>query len=91
VPGVHGLAKQERRDAVQCIQEYFRAERGEALGDLGAGILLDFIERELAPAFYNQGVRDAKTQALQAFASLEEDLGSLERLTPRSRPERKPT
>ncbi|HUR61601.1 MAG TPA: DUF2164 domain-containing protein [Candidatus Thermoplasmatota archaeon] len=82
------LGKAEREEAVRRIQQHFRSERSEDLGDLGAGFLLDFIERELAPAFYNQGVRDAKAQALQAFARLEEDLGALERLIPKSPPSR---
>jgi uncharacterized protein (DUF2164 family) len=79
------LRKEEREDAVRRIQHYFREERGEEVGDLAAGILLQAIERDIAPAFYNRGVRDAKAQALRSFAALAEDLESLERLPPKAR------
>jgi uncharacterized protein (DUF2164 family) len=70
--------KAERAEAVGRIQTHFRAERGEELGDLAAGFLLDFIERELGPAFYNRGVRDAKAVALRSAATLDEELDALE-------------
>lgn len=85
---VERLAREEREATVRRIQEFFRAERGEELGDLAAGLIADFVERELAPAFYNRGVRDAKALALRAMAHLDEDLGSLERLTPKAGPKK---
>jgi uncharacterized protein (DUF2164 family) len=78
------LEKGERADGVRRIQEYFREERGEEVGDLAAGILLDFVEKELGPAFYNRGVRDAKALALRFSDSLTEELEALERLTPKA-------
>lgn len=72
------LGKQAREDAVRRIQVHFRAERGEELGDLAAGFLLDFVERELGPAFYNQGVRDAAARVNQSQAALAEELEFLE-------------
>lgn len=41
------------------IKHYFAQERDEDLGDLAAGMVLDFITEKLAPAFYNQGVDNA--------------------------------
>ena len=50
----------ERRDIMIAeIKSYFFREREEKLGDLGAGLILDFILEKLAPEFYNQGVYDA--------------------------------
>ncbi|MEK6986370.1 MAG: DUF2164 domain-containing protein [Candidatus Thermoplasmatota archaeon] len=72
------LLGERRSDAVARIQEHFRAERGEALGELGATLLLDFVERELGPAFYNQGVRDAKARVAQSHNLLAEELDVLE-------------
>jgi uncharacterized protein (DUF2164 family) len=74
------LGKEEREDAVRRIQAYFREERGEEVGDLAAGILLDAIERDIAPTFYNRGVRDAKAVVLRASGALEEELEALEML-----------
>ncbi|NLX48260.1 MAG: DUF2164 domain-containing protein, partial [Euryarchaeota archaeon] len=36
-----------------------KEERGEEIGHLAAGMILDFIVEELAPEFYNQGVQDS--------------------------------
>jgi uncharacterized protein (DUF2164 family) len=76
------LGRQARAEAVQRIQAHFRQERGEELGDLAAGFLLDFVERELGPAFYNQGVEDAAARVLQSQASLAEELDFL-KMAPR--------
>jgi uncharacterized protein (DUF2164 family) len=53
------LTKEQRMDMVSSIKRYFRKEREEDIGDLGAGLLLDFIIDKLAPEFYNQGVSDS--------------------------------
>ena len=44
---------------VSSIKKYFKQERGEEIGDLASGLMLDFIIEKLAPEFYNQGVQDS--------------------------------
>ena len=53
------LTKEQRADMVSSIKKYFKQERGEEVGDLGAGLILDFVVERLAPEFYNQGVNDS--------------------------------
>jgi uncharacterized protein (DUF2164 family) len=53
------LTKEKRDDMVSAIKNYFSKEREEEIGDLAAGLFLDFIIEELAPEFYNQGVYDS--------------------------------
>jgi len=53
------LSKERRDEMIAEIQVYFSKERDEEIGNLGAGMVLDFIVEKLAPAFYNQGVYDA--------------------------------
>ena len=53
------LTKEQRTDMVSSVKKYFEQERGEEIGDLGAGLLLDFVIDKLAPEFYNQGVSDS--------------------------------
>ncbi|SFM51818.1 Uncharacterized conserved protein, DUF2164 family [Gracilibacillus orientalis] len=53
------LAKEKQDEMINTIQNYFATERQEELGNLEAGFILDFIMVEIAPTFYNQGVRDA--------------------------------
>jgi uncharacterized protein (DUF2164 family) len=53
------LPKEKRQDMITAIKAYFLKERDEDLGDLAAGLLLDFITDKLAIEFYNQGVYDS--------------------------------
>ena len=53
------IGKETREDMISSIKNYFEKERDEELGDLAAGLILDFIMEELAPEFYNQGVYDS--------------------------------
>ena len=55
------VTKEQRDEMILAIKNYFSEEREEEIGDLRAGLMLDFILEELAPEFYNQGVSDAYT------------------------------
>lgn len=53
------LSKEEKQNLILAIKEHFYNERDEELGDLGAALILDFIIKEIAPAFYNKGIQDS--------------------------------
>lgn len=53
------ITKEKREEMIAAIKEYFYEAREEELGDLAANLLLEFIIKELAPEFYNQGVYDS--------------------------------
>lgn len=53
------ISKEQRDEMVTEIKDYFSRERDEEIGNLAAGIMLDFIIEKLAPEFYNQGIDDA--------------------------------
>jgi uncharacterized protein (DUF2164 family) len=55
------ITKEQRDGMILAIKNYFLKERDEELGDLAAGLVLDFIIEEIAPQFYNQGVFDSYT------------------------------
>ena len=55
------VTKDQRDEMISAIKQYFLQEREEEIGDLRAGLMLDFILKELAPEFYNQGVSDSYT------------------------------
>ena len=50
-----------RKQAVGALQQYFAANMDEQIGELKAGLLLDFILTELGPCVYNQAIADART------------------------------
>jgi len=53
------LSKERKAEMIAEIKYYFSNERDEEIGDLAAGMFLDFIVEKLAPEFYNQGVDNA--------------------------------
>ena len=64
------ITKERRDEMVSEIKNYFLKERDEEIGDLAAGLMLDFIQEEIAPEFYNQGVYDAHKYMEEAVADL---------------------
>ena len=53
------LTNERREEIISEIKHYFLTEREEEVGDLAAGLILDFIMEKIAPEFYNQGVFDS--------------------------------
>ncbi|MFA4848437.1 MAG: DUF2164 domain-containing protein [Methanoregula sp.] len=53
------VTKEKRDDMISDIKNYFLKEREEEIGDLAAGLILDFILEKIAPEFYNQGIYDS--------------------------------
>jgi len=53
------LSREERDQIVADIKNYFMEERGEEIGDLAAGLLLDFLCMKMGPLYYNRGLKDA--------------------------------
>ncbi|MDX8046889.1 DUF2164 domain-containing protein [Gracilibacillus sp. S3-1-1] len=73
---MESLSKAKQEDMIAALQDFFVQERQEELGNIEAEFMLDFIKKELAPAFYNQGVRDAH----QFFSEKLEDVFEIEKM-----------
>ena len=67
------LEKRQRAAAVSSLQRYFQ-ENLEPIGDLPAGLLLNFILEEVGPVIYNQAIVDAQTRLTQRVADLNGEL-----------------
>jgi uncharacterized protein (DUF2164 family) len=67
------LDKQLRADAIASLQRYFE-ENLDPIGDLPAGLLLNFILEEIGPAIYNQAVKDAQARIQLQLSDLTGDL-----------------
>lgn len=59
------ISKEAGTAAITSIQRYFEENMDEEIGNLGAGALLGFFLKEIAPIVYNQAVADVQTR-LQA-------------------------
>ena len=68
------LAEQARKEAIASIQQYFEVNMPEPIGQLPAGLLLDFFIEEIGPAIYNKAISDAQTRIQQRAADLEAEL-----------------
>ena len=63
-----------RADAIASIQRYFEENLPEPIGDLPAGLLLNFFLEEIGPAIYNQAIVDAQTQMQLRVSDLNGEL-----------------
>ena len=54
------LPDAQRKQAIAAVQQYFVDNMDEPIGDLKAGLFLDFILSELGPSVYNQAIADAR-------------------------------
>lgn len=68
------LEKQVRGEAVASMKRYFDENMPEPLGDLPAGLLLDFFLEEIGPAIYNQAIADAQARMSLRVADLNGEL-----------------
>jgi uncharacterized protein (DUF2164 family) len=70
------ISKQARTTAIASLQRYFEENLPEPIGDLPAGLLLNFFLEEVGPLIYNQAISDAQTRLQQRVADLSGELYS---------------
>ncbi len=68
------LSKQTRTDATASLKRYFRENMPDELGDLAAGLLLDFLLEEVGPLIYNQAIVDAQKRVEKLVSEISGDL-----------------
>lgn len=68
------LSRELRARAVSSIQRYFNENFSEPIGDLPAGLLLNFFMEEIGPAIYNRAIADAQTRMQQRVSDLDGEL-----------------
>jgi uncharacterized protein (DUF2164 family) len=73
MPGIE-LSKQRRADAIASLKQYFEQNLPEPIGNLPAGLLLDFFLEEIGPAIYNKAVSEAQTRLAQRVGDLDGEL-----------------
>ncbi len=68
------ISKQVRTEAIASMQRYFSENMPVPIGDLAAGLLLNFFVEEVGPAIYNQAIADAQTRMQQRVSDLNGEL-----------------
>ena len=65
------LSPEIRKQLVASIKRYAAENLDEEIGDLKAGLLLDYCLQEIGPAVYNQAIADAQSYFTGRVADLE--------------------
>jgi uncharacterized protein (DUF2164 family) len=65
------LSDNARKQSIASIKRYFVEELEQEIGDLKAGLLLEFILKEIGPSIYNAAIGDAQTYLRDRVADLE--------------------
>jgi uncharacterized protein (DUF2164 family) len=65
------LSPETTRRLVASIKRYAAENLDEEIGDLKAGLFLDYCIREIGPTIYNQAIADAQSYLTDRIADLE--------------------
>lgn len=65
------LSDEAKKQAVASVRRYFQEEMDQDIGDLKAGLLLDYFLRELGPTVYNRAIGDARAFFAERAADLD--------------------
>ena len=68
------LSKETRADAMASLKRYAEENFGAPMGDLPAGLLLDFMLEEIGPTIYNKAIQDAQVRLQLRLADLSGEL-----------------
>ena len=68
------LSKPARAAAIASLQRYFEENMPEPIGNLPAGMLLDFFMEEVGPMIYNRAIADAQARMQQSVVDLNGEL-----------------
>jgi len=64
------LSDDARAQAIASLKQYADENLDDAIGDLKAGLLLDFLLEEIGPSIYNQAIADARAYFEERTADL---------------------
>ena len=64
------LPKPIRAAAIASIQRYFSENMPETIGELPAGLLLNYFLEEIGPLIYNRAIADAQARMQEHVADL---------------------
>lgn len=68
------VSKQQREAAVASIRQYAERNLEEPMGELAAGLLLDFFLQDIGPVVYDNAVSDVQARLQARTAELDGEL-----------------
>ena len=73
------LTPPQKQELARRVQEHFRTERDEEIGEMAAGFLWEFVAGLVGPYYYNAALRDAQKQSQARSDDLQADLMAMDR------------
>ena len=65
------FSKEKEKKSIESLKYYFEENMENKIGDLKAGLLLDYILEEMGPIIYNQAILDAQTYMTEKINELD--------------------
>ena len=65
------LPKETREQVIASIRRYFEEALEQEVGELKAGLLLDFVLTEIGPAIHNRAVSDVQARISEMIDELD--------------------
>ena len=65
------ISPETRKRLIASLKRYAAEHLGEEMGDLKAGLFLDFCLKEVGPPIYNKAIADAQAYFTDRVADLE--------------------
>ncbi|MBU1176017.1 MAG: DUF2164 domain-containing protein [Alphaproteobacteria bacterium] len=73
------FSREEKRALVLKMRDYFDTELDQPIGDIGAELLIDFLEVDIGAFYYNKGLHDAQAAFRQQVEAFDDAVYALER------------
>jgi uncharacterized protein (DUF2164 family) len=74
------FTRAQKQSAIHAVQEWFRRERDEDVGELAAELLIDALGPTIGRLWYNEAIHDARSVVADRMSLLDEELFALEQL-----------
>lgn len=68
------ISKEARAELVASLRRYFEENLDEPIGELKAGLLLNYLLEEVGPVIYNRAIADAQTLMQQRVSEIDSGL-----------------
>lgn len=77
--GLDVLSEKAREQCTKDIVAFFEEERGEEIGVIAAGDVLDFFLQSIGPDIYNKAIDDAKKTVQKQLEALDFEIDLLKK------------
>ena len=71
------ISREQKADLARHVQHHMREEFDLELGDLAAGLLIDYFADLLGPLSYNEAIADARAIVLDRADTMQAELEAL--------------